>query len=375
MEESSPVSLAAHFSDLDDPRDDNKRHKLLDIVLIAVCAVVCGADNWEDVELFGLAKYSWLKTFLELPHGIPSHDTFRRVFALLDAEQFQTRFGEWIEAVERLTVGQVVAVDGKTLRRSHDRANGQEAIAMVSAWASTNGVVLGQLKVDDKSNEIPAIPQLLDRLAIAGCIVTIDAIGCQTKIVQKIIEKQADYVLPVKENQGRLYDTLEQLFEDPAESRWVSFDHHQTVEKGHNRLETRQCWATCDQDYVQYIGSLAAWQGVRSIAMVEAERCSGQERTVKRRYFISSLEGNAEQLLYAIRGHWGIENQLHWVLDIAFREDECRLRTGNGAQNFAVLRHIALNLLRGEQTLVASIHGKRLRAGWDQDYLLRVLKS
>jgi predicted transposase YbfD/YdcC len=244
MEEPGTAVIVEHFSELEDPRDDNKRHRLLDIVIIAICAAICGADSWEDVELFGEAKYDWFKGFLELPHGIPPHDTFGRVFALLDAERFQACFVDWIQAVDQLTKGQVVAVDGKTLRRSHDRGQGKGAIHMVSAWASENGLVLGQTKVDDKSNEITAIPQLLDLLEVAGCIVTIDAIGCQTKIVEKIIEKQADYVLPVKENQGKLYETLQQLFDNPVEMKWVPCDHHKTVDKDHGRIEIRECWAT-----------------------------------------------------------------------------------------------------------------------------------
>ena len=375
MEARPTAAITAHFSDLEDPRGDNKRHRLLDIVIIAICAAICGADSWEDVELFGEAKHGWFKEFLELPHGIPSHDTFRRVFGLLDAEQFQATFVEWIRAVEELTEGQIVAVDGKTLRRSHDKGKGKGAIHMVSAWASENGLVLGQRKVDDKSNEITAIPQLLDRLEVAGCIVTIDAIGCQTKIVEKILEKRADYVLPVKENQGKLHETLQLLFDDPAEMRWVQCDYHKTVDKDHGRIEIRECWTTSDQKYLEYIATLADWPGLQSVAMVKAERRVGEESTVERRFFISSLPAGAKLLLRAVRGHWGIENKLHWVLDIAFREDECRVRTGNGAQNFAVLRHIALNLLKREKTLKASIHSKRLKAGWDHDYLVRVLTA
>ena len=375
MEEVPTAAIVAHFSDLEEPRDDNKRHQLLDIVIIAICAAICGADSWADVELFGGAKCSWFKGFLELPHGIPSHDTFRRVFALLDPEQFQARFVQWIQAVDELTEGQIVAIDGKTLRRSHDRGSGKGAIHMVSAWASENGLVLGQRKVDDKSNEITAIPQLLDMLEIAGCIVTIDAIGCQTKIVEKIIAKQAEYVLPVKENQGKLHETLRLLFDDSAEMRRVPCEYHRTVDKDHGRIEIRECWATSDPEYVRYIASLADWRGLQSVGMVQAERRIGAQSTVERRYFISSLAADAKQLLRAARGHWGIENQLHWVLDIAFREDECRVRTGNGAQNFAVLRHIALNLLKREKTLKASIHGKRLKAGWDHNYLVKVLMA
>ena len=372
-QEQGQASIAEYFSELEDPRRHNRRHKLVDIVVIAICAVVCGADSWEDIELFGHSKEEWLKGFLELPHGIPSHDTFRRVFGVLDTEQFQLQFLEWIQAVDNLTKGQVVAVDGKTLRRSHDRSEGKKALQIVSAWASTNGVVLGQRKVDEESNEITAVPELLDALEIAGCIVTADAIHCQRETAETIIEKKADYVLPVKDNQPRLLKTLQGLFDDPAEMPWVECDHHRTVNKGHGRIEVRECWCTSDPDYLDYIGSLADWPGLQSIAVVQAERQLEGERTVQRRYFISSLKCDAELMLYAVRTHWEIENKVHWVLDIAFREDDCRIRKGNGAENFAVLRHIALNLLRREKTSKRSLKGRRKKAGWDNDYLLKVL--
>ena len=375
MQQAPAATITEHFSTLEEPRCDNKRHQLLDIVVIAICAAICGANSWTDVELFGHAKHGWFKGFLELPHGIPSHDTFGRVFALLDAEQFQTCFLEWIQAIEKLSQGQIVALDGKKLRRSHDRTLGKKAIYMVSAWASENRLVLGQRKVDDQSNEITAIPQLLDMLELSGCIVTTDAIGCQTKIAEKIIEKQADYVFVVKENQGRLHETLQLLFDNPDEMRWVDCDYDKTVDKDHGRIEVRRCWTTSDPEYLRYIASLADWKGLQSIAVIQAERRIGQEKTVKRRYFISSLESNAKLLLHAARTYWEIENKVHWVLDVAFREDDCRVRKGNGAQNFAVLRHIALNLLRREDTANCSIRAKRLKAGWDHDYLLKVLSA
>jgi predicted transposase YbfD/YdcC len=294
------------------------------------------------------------------------------VFATLDVEEFQSCFMDWIESVEKLTDGQVIAVDGKTLRRSHDRSQGQKALQMVSAWASANGVVLGQRKVDGQSNEISAIPKLLEMLEIAGCIVTLDAIHCQRETVEAIIEKQADYVLPVKENQPRLLEALQGLFDDPAEMRWVRCDYHKTESQGHGRTEVRECWSTSDPDYLRYIGTLAEWQGLQSIAMVRSERQIGEQTTVTHRYFISSLQSDAKLLLYAVRAHWGIENKVHWVLDIAFREDDCRIRKGNGAENFAVLRHIALNLLRRETSAKRSIKGKRMKAALDEKYLLKV---
>lgn len=371
----SQASIAEHFWELEDPRRYNRRHYLRDILVIAICAAIGGADGWEDVELFGKAKEEWLKEVLglELPHGIPSSDTFRRVFGALDAEQFQACFVNWIQAVDRVTEGQIVAIDGKVLRRSHDRSLGQEALHMVSAWSSGTGLVLGQMKVDSKSNEIPAVPELLEMLEIEGCIVTLDALHCQTQTVETILEKQADYVLPVKENQPRLLEALQGLFDDPQEMRWVECDSFETVSKGHGRVETRECWTTSDPEYLKYIATLADWRGLQSIAMVQAVRRLGEQTTTTRRYFISSLESDAQSILLAVRTHWGIENKVHWVLDITFREDDCRIRRGNGAENFAVLRHIALNLFNCENSAKRSLRAKRKKAAWDNDYLLKVL--
>jgi predicted transposase YbfD/YdcC len=375
MDHTPAATISEHFSNLDDPRESNRRHLLFDIVVIAICAAICGADSWVDVELFGKSKYQWLKQFLKLPHGIPSHDTFGRVFALLDAEQFQACFVEWVSAISDVFQGQVVAVDGKTLRRSHDKAIGKQAIQMVSAWAAENRLVLGQMKVDDHSNEITAIPELLALLEVSGCIVTIDAIGCQKKIAGAIVNRDADYVLALKENQGHLHETFQDLFQYPDEMAAIECDHHKTVDKGHGRIEVRECWATSDPDYLSYINEqLSEWPGLSSLAMVKSQRTViGEETTIKYRYFISSLASDAQLILHAVRTHWGIENKVHWILDIAFREDDCRVRKGNGAENFAVLRHLALNLLKHEQSLKCGIKAKRKKAGWDHDYLLKVL--
>jgi len=369
-------SITDHFGRLEDPRiERTKLHELLDIIVIAICAIICGADDWTEVELFGNAKLSWLRTFLELSNGIPSHDTFGRVFARLNPEQFQQCFLEWVQAVSAVTGGQVIAIDGKVLRGSCDRVLGKAGIAMVSAWATANHLVLGQVKVDDKSNEITAIPKLLQVLEIAGCIVTIDAIGCQTEIAQAIVDLDADYVLAVKENQGHLYEDVKGLFDAAQELNFkdVPHDYCKSTDKGHGRLEIRQCWTICDAALVNYLRNRAGWRNLRTIVKVVAERRVNGETSRQDRYFISSLDSDARRMLRAVRSHWGIENSLHWVLDIAFDEDHQRVRKDNGPANFAVLRHIALNLLKQDKTVKVGIKAKRLKAGWDEPYLLKIL--
>ena len=344
MSQTATATIIEHFLKLDDPRRYNKRHLLIDIVVIAICGVICGADDWPAVEEFGEAKQEWFEQFLELPHGIPSDDTFGRVFAVLDAEQFQSCFITWIRAVFEVTQGQVVPIDGKKLRRSHDKSIGKDAIHMVSAWALENHLVLGQVKVDDKSNEITAIPKLLDVLEISGCIVTIDAMGCQKKITQKVKDKNADYTIAVKANQKGLLEDITGLFDRARETQFTNYDYCKTEEKGHGRFEIRECWTISNPKDLKQIRSLSDWTGLQTIVMVRRERRIGCKVEIEIKYYISSLVSSARHILDVIRGHWGIENQLHWVLDIAFREDDCRLRKGNGAQNFALLRHIALNL-------------------------------
>jgi len=330
------VAISGHFADLEDPRiDRTKLHQLLDIIIIAICAVICGADTWVDVEEFGNAKIDWFRTFLELPNGIPSHDTFGRVFALLDPDQFRCGFVSWVQGISQITDGEIVALDGKRLRRSHDSALGKAAIHMVSAWASANRLVLGQLKVDEKSNEITAIPELLRLLTLKGCIVTIDAMGCQTEITQTIIDEGADYVLALKGNQGTLHRDVQDLFAYAQENNFqdMAHDFHETTEKGHGRIEIRSHWTISEPEFVAYLNPDGAWAGFQSIGMVESERRIGEETTHETRYYISSLSGDARELGEAVRAHWGIENSVHWVLDVAFREDDSRVRKGNGAQN------------------------------------------
>jgi predicted transposase YbfD/YdcC len=366
-------TITKHFGKLEDPRvDRTKLHLLSDILTIAICAVICDADGWVDVENYGVAKHAWLATFLSLPNGIPSHDTFGRVFARIDPEQFQACFIRWMRDIYRVTKGEVVPIDGKTLRHSFDTELGLSPIHMVSAWATSNRLVLGQLKVDDKSNEITAIPELLKTLDIAGCIVTIDAIGCQKAIARQIIEQLGDYVLALKANQETLYLDVRALLDDLIANGDATLDYYETSEENHGRIELRRYWTTSKLDTLH---TREAWRNLQTIGMVEAERSANGETTKERRYYILSLPNNAKTFGNAVRSHWQIENAVHWVLDIAFREDESRIRMGHGPENFAVLRHIALNLLRQETTFQGSIKSKRHRAGWNDSYLKRVLNA
>jgi len=368
-------TIEQHFGELTDPRvDRTKLHKLIDILVIALCAIIAGADNWEDIADFGQAKIDWFQTFLELPNGIPSHDTFNRVFARLDPQEFRSGFMGWIRAVSEVIGGQVIAIDGKVLRRSHERGNGKAAIDMVSAWATANRLVLGQVKVDDKSNEIAAIPQLLQALEVAGCIVTIDAMGCQTEIAEMIIDKEADYVLALKDNQGRLFEDVQLLFADLEKSQYkaYAFDYDKTVNKNHGRIEIRECWSISNPQVLRHLRGFENWKNLLTVSRIRAQRRIGEESSSEDRYHIASIIG-AKRVLWAVRSHWGIENQLHWTLDIAFDEDRCRIRKDNGPENFAILRHIALNLLKQEKTCKRGIKGKRLLTAWKDDYLLKVL--
>ena len=365
------ISILKQFSQLKDPRvDRTKQHKLIDVIAIAICAVICGANGWTDVAMFGRSKQSWLKTFLELPNGIPSHDTFGRVFAMLDAEQFERCFVNWVREVSELTKGEVIAIDGKTLRRSADRANGKSALHLVSAWSSANRLVLGQRKVDGHSNEIKSIPELLRILDVSGSIVTIDAMGCQKKVASAIVERKADYVLALKDNQRELYEDVKDTFEQWDESAGDSFE---TVEKSHGRIEKRRCWTVTDSECIDYLNDNVEWRNLSSVAMVECERLMEGVKTKQRRYYISSLRVDAKTLLESARRHWEIENSLHWVLDMGFREDESRVRKGNSAENLSVLRRMAMNLLRQDKSVKVGIEAKRKRAGWDEEYLLKIL--
>jgi predicted transposase YbfD/YdcC len=325
------------------------------------------------MEQFGHAKLAWLRTFLALPNGIPSHDTFRRVFGLLDPQQFATAFLSWTQSLRAAVGAEVVALDGKTLRRSFDRAKGRGPIHLVSAWASSNRLVLGQLKTADKSNEITAVPELLRALELAGCIVTVDALNCQKTIAKEISEADAEYVLALKANHGTAYEEVRSFLTDARQRNFAGMAHDfvETVDKEHGRLETRRYWIT---EQIGWFADRPQWEKLRSVALVESEREVGGERRVEQRVFLCSLDANAAVLARAVRGHWGIENQLHWVLDAQLGEDDCRVRTGHAAENLATLRRLVLNLLRRDTQSKVGIRAKQLKASWDHAYLQSLLK-
>ncbi len=391
MENSAFLPLTQHFAGLDDPRvERTKLHRLLDIVAIALCAVIAGAESWDDIALFGQTKADWLKQFLALPNGIPSHDTFNRVFAALDPEQFRAGFQSWMQAVaEALPThgAQVIAVDGKTVRRSHDRHHGKSAIHMVSAWATQTQLVLAQVKVEEKSNEITAIPDLLRTLELAGCLVSIDAMGCQRAIAEQIVAQGADYILALKDNQPDLLDEVADCFmlADAEPFDGMGHDQQTSVGKAHGRLELHHHTILADPAHLAWLQAEQHWPGLQALGRVHVERRSLDPDTPltrpahEVRYYLLSRVVSAEVFGAAVRSHWGIENQVHWVLDVTFHEDASRMRTGYAAENVAVLRHIALNLLRQHATASArgprSLKAKRLKAAWDHDYLLQILSA
>jgi len=367
-------TLFERVEGIKDPRREHKKlHLLKDILVIAVCAAICGADNWEEIAEFGESKREWLATFLELENGIPSHDTFRRVFMLLDNIELKTLFIEWLSSAVSLSKGSLVNIDGKNLCGSREWLKGKKALNIVSAWAAEPSVVLGQVRCEEKSNEITAIPELLKILDLTGCIVTIDAMGCQKEIVREIAERKADYVISLKGNQGKLHQEIKDYL-DWAERmgfKEIEYDYCETLEKGHGRIEERRCWVT---EEIGWLPEKEDWKNLKSVALVEAIReVIGGKKTVERRYFISSLGANAAELLRCVRGHWAIENQLHWCLDIGFREDHCQVREAVSAGNLAALRHIGINLLKQEKSSKRGIEGKRKKAGWDENYLRKVL--
>ena len=376
------TSLVAHLARVPDPRvNRNKHHDLVDILVIAVCALLCAAETFNDMEDFGKAKRDWFQTFLKLRGGIPSHDTFNRVFAALKPEHFLECFLGWTQSVRQAVAQEVVALDGKALRRA---LNGDQNVKyVVSAWAEDNGLVLGQWKVADKSNEITAVPQLLRVLELSGCIVTMDAMGCQRKIAKEIVEADADYVLALKGNQETVHEEVKTFLDQtlverqtarapgvqlPAAAAGLAF--LETVEKDHGRFEIRRYYQS---DALDWFADKGKWEGLKSVGMVESVRELKGKTTLERRYFLSSLPLGVETFARAVRGHWGVENKLHWVLDVCLREDQSRARTGYAAENLATLRRLALNMLKREKTKKRGIRGKQLNASWDHPYLLRLL--
>jgi len=372
-------SIQEHFADLPDPRRaQGKRHRLSDMMVIAVTAVICCADSWSDVADFGNAKLKWFSTFLDLPHGIPCQDTFERVFARLDPDAFERCFTRWTEALSGSSRGKLVAIDGKRIRRSFAHAwDHSAATHLVSAFVHENATVLGQLSVDGKENEIVAIPKLLELLDLNGATVTIDAMGCQSEIAGKIVQNGGDYVLAVKDNQPTLHDALKRNLDEMILENFRDVRHGfvQSVDGDHGRIETRRVWVTDQLDDWLDASQRQRWAGLRSVAVIEGKREVPLKPTsIERRYFISSLAGiDAARMAQVIRGHWSVENKLHWVLDVSFAEDQARQRKDHSAENFSRLRRIALNLLRRETTKKRGIKGKRLNAAWDHDYLLKLL--
>jgi len=365
------------FIGLPDPRRACIReHPLIDIIALAICAVICGADSWVAVETFGKAKRPWLEQYLGLPNGIPSHDTFGRVFAALDAEQFQQHFLRWVESVWPAEGADIISIDGKTVRGSHQRGSGKDAIHLVSAWAHERRVVLAQRVVDAKSNEITAIPAILALLNLKGSCVTIDAMGCQVEIAQQIVQQEGEYVLAVKDNQETLRADIADTFAYVAADGWqgVEHQHSRTVDAGHGRIEVRDYWLMTESEYVAYINAKGVWSKLGAIGMVVRERSVAGSTTTQTSYYILSGTPTVASFAQAVRGHWGIENEVHWVLDVTFGEDQSRIRSGEAAQNFSVLRHMALNLLRHEPSK-GSIASKRFRAALDANYLLKVLQA
>lgn len=376
MDGQATGSLLRFFKDMCDPRGKNIIHKLHDILVIAICAVICGADGWVEVEMFANSKLGWFKSFLDLPGGIPSHDTFGRVFARLEPDAFEQCFIAWISALAGGSGGKLLAIDGKSIRRSFEHGWDKSGMAhLVSAFVTENQMVFSQIAVEGKDNEISAINKLLDMLDLSDSTVSIDALGCQRAIAGKIVQRQGQYVLAVKENQPALHGKLKALLDEAILDDFVGMRHgyFEQTDGGHGRIELRKIWVS---DQVRDLGAVAEqWPGLASIAVVQSQReVVGGKTSTERRYFISNVKGtDAQRMSQSVRGHWGIENQLHWLLDMSFREDERRVRKGHGAENFSRLCRLALNLLKRDTSIKVGIHGKRLKAGWDEHYLLRLL--
>lgn len=366
-------SIVEHFSVIKDPRQQSKiEYELLDILFLCVVAMICGAEAWHDIELVGKARIAWFQSKGFLLSGVPISDTIARIISRLNPEEFRGCFIKWMASASAATQGQIVPIDGKRLRGAYDNKKGNLAIHMVSAFAAENGMVLGQIKTEEKSNEITAIPALLNLLDIKGCIVTIDAMGCQEEIAAKIIDKKSDYVLAVKDNQKNLHDEIKDFFDCATQHDFkaVSHDYYEEISKGHGRVETRKYWLS---DCLETMANPDKWAGIKTIGMVESERYIKGKTSIECRYYIASLSQNAMTFSHAVRSHWAIENKLHWVLDVTFKEDLSRVRKDNGAENLGIIRHVALNILRQDKTTKESVKGRRYMAALDSKYANKVL--
>lgn len=364
-------TILKHFATLDDPRvDRTKLYPLIEIVFLIISATISGCEGWKSIRDFGIMKLDWLKQYLPYENGIPVDDTIARVMRKLNTKQFEDCFISWMQGVAKATEGDVIAIDGKTLRHSYDTASDKSAIHMVSAWSSANGVVLGQEKTAEKSNEITAIPELLNSLAIKGCIVSIDAMGCQKEIAKQIVTKRADYLLALKGNQGTLHDDVKTFFSTAKENQFknIEFDFHEEHDAGHGRTETRRAYAIDVKKYKKQFQTVAEWKKLTSIVMVESVREGSNFKTEDTRYYISSCQPSAKSLLDASRKHWAVENSLHWTLDVTFREDESRIRKDASPENCAIFRHIALNIIRKDTSTDASIKRKRHMAALNDKF-------
>jgi predicted transposase YbfD/YdcC len=367
----STRSLQTHFQSIPDPRTGPaQRHELIDILMIGVCSMLCGAESFVDMELFGRCQRVWLQTWLALPRGIPSHDTFNRVFGLIDPNAFRDCFIAWTQGLRQTIAEEIIAVDGKTLRRS--KARGHGPLHLVNVWATQNRLILGQWKVNEKSNEITALPALLRALELSGCIVTADALHCQKETAKEISEADADYVLALKGNQGTLHEEVTSFLDDAAKRGWkgVAHAHTASLEKDHGRIEQRQYWVT---EAIGWLADKPQWEKLRSVGLVEATREVEGKVSIERRYYLSSLGADGERFARAVRGHWGIENSVHWVLDVPMNEDQCRVRQKAAAQNLATLRGMCLNLLRQDKTQKCGVRAKQKAAGWNANYLISLL--
>jgi len=372
------ASLLKHFETLDDPRvDRTKRYPLMEILFLIISATISGCEGWKSIRDFGVMKLDWLKQFLPYEEGIPVDDTIARVMRKLNTKQFENCFISWMQSVARVTEQDVIALDGKTLRRSYDTASNQSAIHMVSAWRSANGVVLGQEKTAAKSNEITAIPQLLNSLAIKGCIVSIDAMGCQTEIAKQIVKKGADYLLALKGNQGHLHEDVTAFFSIAKKENFknIEYDFYTACDAGHGRVERRSAYAIDVKRYKKLFSTVHEWKKLNSIVMVESVREGSKFKTTETRFYISSCQPSAELLLKTSRKHWAIENSLHWTLDVTFREDESRIRKGASPENYAIFRHIALNIIRKDTSVDASVKRKRHMAALNDKFRTNLINN